>query len=78
MIDFASDVIRGQHNFGERRLIENLSLDEVKDYIKEYDNIFGKPCNVAGMFIWSDRSDSYCLSLYKNNRPFELDYKDIQ
>ena len=72
MIDFASDVIRGQHNFGERRLLENLSLDQVKNQVSEYSNKFGKPSRVAGMLVWIDAYDSYCLSIYKNNAPFEL------
>lgn len=76
-IDFASDVIRGRHNFGERKLIENLTLDQVKCFVKEYNDSFGKPHNVAGMLIWSSLSDSYSLSIYKNNLPFVLDCKDV-
>ena len=73
-IDLATDIIRGRHNFGERRLIENLSLDQVKSYVNEYNNKFGDPINVAGMLVWGDNNDSYCLSIYKNNKAFELQF----
>ena len=76
-IDLATDIIRGQHNFGERRLIEDLSLDQVKDYVNEYNDNFGTPTNVAGMLVWVDKHDSYCLSIYKNNKAFELQPNNV-
>lgn len=77
-IDLATDVIRGRNNFGERRLIENLSLLEVKNYIDNFSSKFGKPANIVGMLVWSDNLDSYCLSIYKDNKPFELDVASIE
>jgi hypothetical protein len=48
----AHDLIVSANNLGENKTFENKSLREVNDIFDEFNELFGSPQSVSGMFIW--------------------------
>tara|TARA_B100001287_G_C22635070_1_gene507122 strand:- start:712 stop:1230 length:519 start_codon:yes stop_codon:yes gene_type:complete len=71
-VDLSIDSSKEEQDCDGRKIIRNLSCDEVKRMINEYSIKYGKPKFISGVVLWIFNKTTYCFSVYKNDEPLDL------
>ena len=66
------DIVRGSNNLGTNNTINNITEVSLRNQIKEMTNKYGKPQNIDGLLIWSNGTDTFSFSIFKEGKPFKL------
>ena len=70
---YTEDIVRGRNNLGVNNTISNISEVGLRNQIKEMSDLYGNPQNVGGLLIWSDGTDTFTFSVFKEGKPFKLE-----
>lgn len=70
---YTEDIVRGRNNLGVNKTINNISEVGLRNQIKEMSDQYGNPQNVGGLLIWSDGTDTFTFSVFKEGKPFKLE-----
>lgn len=66
------DIVRGSNNLGTNNTINNVTEVSLRNKIKEMSNKYGKPQDIDGLLIWSNGTDTFSFSIFKEGKPFKL------
>jgi hypothetical protein len=69
---YTEDIVRGRNNLGTSNTINNITEVSLRNQIKEMSNKHGKPQNIDGLLIWSNGTDTFSFSIFKEGKPFRL------
>jgi hypothetical protein len=70
---YTEDIVRGRDNLGTTGTIDNISEVSLQNQIKDMTNNYGEPQDVAGMLVWSNGRDTFTFSIFKEDKPFNLE-----
>ena len=70
---YTEDIVRGRNNLGVNNTISNISEADLRNQIKEMTDQYGNLQNVGGLLIWSDGTDTFTFSVFKEGKPFKLE-----
>jgi len=70
---YTEDIVRGRNNLGVNKTISNISEVGLRNQIKEMSDQYGNPQNVGGLLIWSDGTDTFTFSVFKEGKLFKLE-----
>ena len=67
------DLIVGRHNLGENKIYEGLTLREVNKIFDDFNEKFGSPTSISGMFMWTPNLTETLLISVVNHDGFYVD-----
>jgi hypothetical protein len=71
-IFYTEDIVRGSNNLGTNNTINNITEVILRNKIKEMTDKYGRPQNIDGLLIWSNGTDTFSFSIFKEGKPFKL------
>jgi hypothetical protein len=66
------DIVRGSNNLGTNNTINNITEVILRNKVKEMSDKYGRPQNIDGLLIWSNGTDTFSFSIFKEGKPFKL------